>query len=289
MDRLKKKPVPMEPPSIEILVIGNELLNGTTLDTNSHWLSITLTRLGFKVIRKTTIQDELQVIVKEFRLALRRKPSWLFSLGGLGPTYDDKTLEGLAAALGVRVSLNSEAVNMLKERYRIRAAMLGTKLGMISNASLKMARLPEGSIPLKNSQGSAPGVFVRHRGVKVVSLPGVPREMKAIFVEDLVPKLKKETSRSARMEEWYNVVGIGESRLAPTLVKLSKRLTPTIYVKSHPIGFRNKKSLLNIQIIASAPASESDFARKMLNDACAEIQDGVRRLHGSLRHTKSIG
>src|SRR5208283_986205 len=145
----------------EIIIVGNELLNGTILDTNSHWLSKRLTALGVFVSRKTTVRDDLSEITSAFAESLERKPSWLFSFGGLGPTYDDKTLEGLSRAIGRRLSINRVALKMLRERYRTRPRLKNQRPSRVTKYSMKMATLPEHSIPLTNRQGSAPGVFFR--------------------------------------------------------------------------------------------------------------------------------
>jgi molybdopterin-biosynthesis enzyme MoeA-like protein len=129
---------------VEILVVGNELLNGTTLDTNSFWLSRELGRSGLRVERKTTVRDELPEISTAFRQCISRKPDWVFSIGGLGPTYDDMTVRGLALALGRRLKLDPVAVAMLKESYRRRALLLKKPVRRLGNASLKMAMIPVG-------------------------------------------------------------------------------------------------------------------------------------------------
>jgi molybdenum cofactor synthesis domain-containing protein len=101
---------------VELIVVGNELLNGTTVDSNSQWLSEKLTARGFLVRKKTTVRDELAEISKAFEDAVKRKPDWILSVGGLGPTYDDKTLEGLAVALGRKVIIHQKALQMRRER-----------------------------------------------------------------------------------------------------------------------------------------------------------------------------
>ena len=91
----------------EILVVGNELLNGTTLDTNSFWLSKELAKTGVKVERKTTVRDELSAISLAFKQCISRKPDWVFSAGGLGPTYDDMTVRGPRARIGQKIEARS--------------------------------------------------------------------------------------------------------------------------------------------------------------------------------------
>lgn len=123
---------------VEILVVGNELLNGTVLDTNSHWLSVRITALGGFIARKITIRDDLSVITDAVKDCLSRKPGWLFCLGGLGPTYDDMTLDGVANALGIRTRITKESVAILRENVNRRRMRLKLpKVRRISKSSLK--------------------------------------------------------------------------------------------------------------------------------------------------------
>ena len=191
---------------VEIIVVGNELLNGTTLDTNSFWLCRELSSIGFKVVKRTTVRDELAVISLTFKQSISTRPHWIFSIGGLGPTYDDMTVQGLALALRKDLKLDSEAVRMLRESFR-RRAFLGRPTKRLSATSLKMARIPEGSRPLQNPVGSAPAVLISHENTRIVALPGVPSEMKAIVKKLLVSQLR-EDSDFIKAEDWLKIVGL---------------------------------------------------------------------------------
>ncbi|HZW57051.1 MAG TPA: molybdopterin-binding protein [Nitrososphaerales archaeon] len=272
--------------SAEIIVIGNELLNGTTLDTNSHWLSRRLTSSGLLVSRKTTIRDELSTISTAFEQAISRGSAWIFALGGLGPTYDDKTLEGLAVALGTPMLIDEEAKRMLKARQRMRAEKLGVAPGRLTNSVLKMVTLPKGSTPFPNSKGSAPGVLISSRGSCIVSLPGVPSEMKAIYAEQIAPIIAKEGARFVTCQDWIEVVGVGESRLASSLARFSRKYPESVYVKSHPSGSVGGKPRLKIQVIASGPRESFAEARKKLEKVSAALRVTVQRLGGEIqRHS----
>jgi nicotinamide-nucleotide amidase len=264
----------------EILIIGNELLNGTTLDTNSHWLSKELTKLGVSVVRKSTVGDNIEDIKSAFQEAIRRNPNWIFSLGGLGPTYDDKTLLGLAYATRRKIKMDPLAVRFLKESA---FELLSTKKPShtsprLLKSSLKMAKIPEGSIPLKNPAGSAPGVLLSYNGVSIVALPGVPREMKAIFKKHLKPLLSRASSRYVRRECWLDVEGVGESKLARGIEQIAAKYAPEIYVKSHPIGFKKGKSLLKIQLIQSFPKEMEARERRMKDKLLAATREMIRTI-----------
>ena len=110
--------------NIEIFCIGDELLWGTTANTNSEWISKEIGHNGGTVTRITTIGDNIDQISLAVKESLSRKPNWIIITGGLGPTYDDKTLESIAVALGVDLSLNDTAVEMLKNSYARRSSSL---------------------------------------------------------------------------------------------------------------------------------------------------------------------
>ncbi len=278
----------MKPTNAEIVVVGNELLNGTTLDTNSHWLSLELTKIGVVVSRKTTIEDDFNVISNTFRVSLERKPDWIFSIGGLGPTYDDKTLQGLALATNRKIQKNELAASFLTESYQRRAKLLRSKFRRPSRASLKMAQIPDGSIPLRNAAGSAPGVLSETDLTKIVSLPGVPREMKAIFLQEVRPLILKELKPYFRKEIWLEIIGVGESNLAPYLTAFSKKFSPTLYIKSHPIGFRKGKSLLQVQLIGKEDDKSGRDAKLKLRAASALLEKTVTGLGGLSKVERSI-
>ncbi len=275
-------------PTAEILVVGNELLNGTTLDTNSHWMSQELTALGVKVTRKITIRDVLPVIAASFKECIARNPDWLFSIGGLGPTYDDMTIEGLAKALGKELYLDPAAVTMLRESYIRRRKMFNQPIRRMAKSSLKMAMIPRGATPLPNSVGSAAGVLVKLRGTTITSFPGVPSEMKAIFTEQVVPLIKKGSANFLHAEEWVELLGLSESRLAPLVSRISKKYSPLLYIKSHPMGFESGKSLIHVQIILTARKEEEAHSMELLERATKEVLTGTKRLGAAIKKTRSV-
>jgi nicotinamide-nucleotide amidase len=265
--------------TVEIIVVGNELLNGTVLDTNSHWLSKVLDSIGLVVSRKTTIRDDLQVISKTFDESIRRKPEWIFTIGGLGPTFDDMTLKGLARALRKKVILDKHALNFLKQAYsrRRRIATPNSPNRQLSKASLKMAEIPEGSIPIPNPVGSAPAVLLERDLTKIVSLPGVPTEMKAIFKQQILPMLREQYPHlSKRKEIWIRSIGVREFEIALTTARIMKKYSPHIYLKSHPSGFDGEgRSLLKFQLISLNPGSPLS-----LENAARVLETQISKLGG---------
>ena len=216
---------------VEILSIGNELLLGNTVNTNASWLSSQVTSLGGDVKRITTVRDQLSEISDAIQEVLQRTPDFLITTGGIGPTFDDMTLRGLAKALGRRVRLDKEAVRLIREHYarRLHGSIELTK------PRLKMGRIPTGSTPLHNPVGTAPAVSLSVKRTTVFCLPGVPSEMKAIFRESISKRVHAKAGGKTFSEEWLNVSGIMESTLAPIIDRVMTHWGG-VYIKSHPRG-----------------------------------------------------
>jgi nicotinamide-nucleotide amidase len=238
-------------PTAEIISVGNELLIGHTLDTNSYWIAKRLTRFGWTLQRITVLRDSLEAIKDGVTGALRRKPDLLITLGGLGPTHDDMTLKGVALALNRRLVLNTEAFAMVKTRYNALEASTG-----LTRFRRKMAALPGGAIALPNPVGTAPGVAITIHKTRLVSLPGVPSEMRAIFTGSVIPMLKAAKGQ-APLEVSIGLVGIIESALAPALDRTRKAF-PGLYFKSHPRGREDGiRTLIQLHVYSVDPDSRA--------------------------------
>src|SRR5438128_350489 len=262
-------------PTAEIISVGNELLIGHTLDTNSYWIAKRLTRFGWTLQRITVLRDSLVAIRDGVKGALRRKPDLLITLGGLGPTHDDMTLKGIALALNKQLTLNLDALAMVKARYNA----LDTSTGL-TRFRTKMATLSEGARPLPNPVGTAPGVLVKVGKTSLVSLPGVPSEMKAIFTRSVIPMLRA-TEGQAPLEVSIGLVGIIESALAPALDRTRKAF-PGLYFKSHPRGREGGiRSLIQLHVY-----SVDHDSRAKLDNAIAYL---LRELSKSTIRAGKVG
>lgn len=218
-----------KPPMAEILSIGNELLIGHTLDTNSNWIAKRLNKLGWVLQRVTQIRDSQESIIDGLRGSISRKPAVIITLGGLGPTHDDMTLAGISKALSAPLRVNMDALRLVEEHYRRLEAR-----PKLTKYRTKMARLPAQALPLKNPVGTAPGVKLEKSGTTIFCLPGVPAEMKAIFQSSITAFLASFTT-SRPVELQFKIAGIIESALAPILDK-ARKAYPGLYFKSHPRG-----------------------------------------------------
>ncbi|MEM0442713.1 MAG: molybdopterin-binding protein [Candidatus Caldarchaeum sp.] len=251
---------------VEVINVGNELLDGRTINTNLNWVCGRLSQLGYTVSRAVVVRDSIKDITAALREALRRRPGWVFMTGGLGPTHDDKTLQAVARAIGGRLVLRRDVVETIRQRYLKLAERGLIKEPILTKERLKMARLPEGSTPLRNFEGAAPGVLVEYRGVRVVCLPGVPRELTSIFDNEVAPILEKEARGRGFIVENVEVRGVVESKLAPLLVKTMKKF-PKIYLKSNPKGVDNGPLVVVDFIAEKSHRSQLEDAMKYFKEA----------------------
>jgi nicotinamide-nucleotide amidase len=278
--------------NIELLSIGNELLSGTIANTNAQWISSKISQAGGLVKRITTIGDSISEISAAAKESIQRSPDWLIVSGGLGPTYDDNTLQGLSTALGRELALDPEALEMLRKSY---ARNPSTRNYELDDIQLKMARIPRGSVPIQNPVGSAPSVIIKNTNTdnpnsktRIVCLPGVPKEMKAIFSDTIMPQLKITIGDFFFAESVFETISISESMLAPTLSSIVDSYpVDAVYLKTHPRGYRfetsNKhkiKPKLNIQIVSKG--KEKEKVKKRYNDILDALKSEIDRLGGKI-------
>ena len=218
-------------PTVEILAIGNELLTGYVLDTNSHWLCRQLTLRGARVTRMATLPDAAEVIGPALLAVLARAPALILTCGGLGPTVDDLTVAAVAAALGRPLADDPMAYRMVQNFYALLFARGEVTRGEMTPARAKMARLPTGATPLINTVGAAPGVLLTEGETTIVCLPGVPAELKAIYEEALWPRLAAGFTGQAFGERTIGTDCHDETVLAPAVDAVAGR-HPQVYVKS---------------------------------------------------------
>jgi nicotinamide-nucleotide amidase len=203
----------------EIIAVGSELLTPFRQDTNSLFLTDRLLTLGVNVTFKTIVGDRMEHIVSALRIALGRADI-VITMGGLGPTEDDLTRQAVAEALGIRLKRNPEIVGALYARFASR------RITMTDN-NARQADVLEGSIVLENPRGTAPGQWVdtvvgQHRKL-VILLPGPPNEVKAMFDEQCMERLRGVVPRRTIATRTLKLAMIGESqadaRIAPIYTK----------------------------------------------------------------------
>ena len=256
----------------EIIAIGNELLLGDVLDTNTNWLCKAITGVGGQVRRAVMVRDELEAIVAEIRSALERKTELIITTGGLGPTGDDITLQAVAEATNRPLTLHPDALAFVKARYQELAEKGYVPDPTLTEARQKMAYLPQRATPVANPVGSAPAVILEINSSTLVCLPGVPEELKGTYENTLQPTLKDIFGDSFYQERSVTTLCGNESSLAPILQDVVEA-HPAVYIKSRATRFGPETKMLITLSSASAAREEVegklDRALKHLTKALA--------------------
>lgn len=200
----------------EIITIGDEILIGQIIDTNSSWLGQELSKLGIQVVHRTSVSDQANAIVDALNKAQERADI-LIMTGGLGPTKDDITKNTLTNYFNTKLVLNNEVNEWVTNIFKMR------KLPMI-DTNLAQAMVPENCEVLFNRSGTAPGMWFDVNDKIYISMPGVPFEMKVIFEEQCIPRLQKKYSLPVIIHRTILTANIGESFLAKTIEQLENSL-----------------------------------------------------------------
>ena len=199
----------------EIIAVGSEMLTPDRVDTNSLFLTEELNKLGIEVVRKTIVGDDRQLLADAFRGALQRVELVITS-GGLGPTEDDLTRETLAGLLGRKLRRDEAIVRAIEARFR----SFGREMPPVN---VRQAMVPEGAEALDNPRGTAPGLWLEDAGRMLALLPGPPRELKPMFLEQIVPRLERRVSGVRMFHRELRVAGMGESHVEQLIAPIYKR------------------------------------------------------------------
>ena len=251
--------------TVSSLCVGKELLIGKTTNTNATWLGSRLFGIGTMIDRILTVTDSLDEISSGLLELLERKPDFIVVIGGIGPTPDDMTLKGVARALGRKVGPNPAALELIREHY-VRTGRGGMEM---TPARRKMAMLPEGSTPLVNGEGTAPGVRIDLPHTVIFCLPGVPREMKSIYVHSVHPEILRKTGRLFTSKVVMHLQGVFESTITPDIVEALER-HPSAYIKSHPKGIMEGRSNVELDLVVVAED------RSRAESECSELAEFFR-------------
>lgn len=240
----------------EIIAVGSELILGSTLNTNSQYLTKRLSEIGIDVLYHTTLKDNRDQLKEVIDIGLKRADLLIFT-GGLGPTGDDFTKEVVSEALGLELVLDNSIEDDIRSYFN------KTNKVMTPN-NIKQAYIPEGSKPIKNDLGTAPGIFIEKDGKTVVLLPGPPREMKHMFDKYVMPLIKQDYIIKVVT---LKTIGIGESNLE-TIIKdiIEENDNPTVATYAGD-------GLVDIKIMARGD-NESEVM-KLLEETVAKIKDRI--------------
>ncbi|MGI6459808.1 MAG: CinA family nicotinamide mononucleotide deamidase-related protein [Candidatus Hydrogenedentales bacterium] len=216
----------------EIVMIGTELLLGQIVDTNATFLGQVLAENGINLYQKTTVGDNPERIKRALESALARADV-VFTSGGLGPTEDDITRECIADVFGRRLELRAELVEQLEARFqRIGRQPTGN--------NMKQAYAPEGALALENPNGTAPGLLIEDARGIIIAMPGVPRELKPMLKDWVLPFLRKRFNLSGLVHyRVLKVCGVGESAIDSAIGHLIRdSANPTVGLLASPESVR---------------------------------------------------
>ncbi|MGM5632017.1 CinA family nicotinamide mononucleotide deamidase-related protein [Apibacter raozihei] len=200
-----------------IIAIGDELLSGRTLDTNSQFLTYELDLIGISVLKINIISDNNEVITEELTKAFETDADFIFTTGGLGPTKDDKTKQAISDFFNDTLVMHQPSLDFIKEIY--------CRNGRIMNDLTKnQALVPSQSQVIVNRYGTAPVLWTTKNNKVLVNLPGVPYETRAMVKEFIIPKIKNEYKLDYILHRAVNVINFPESELAITLSKWEDNL-----------------------------------------------------------------
>lgn len=283
-----------------IISIGDELLIGQVVDTNSVWIAKQLELTGVQVVRHWAVPDEEEAISESLNEAIKIADCILLT-GGLGPTRDDRTKKVLAAYFGSRLIRNEAASRHIISLFE--------KTGRALTAENEnQALVPDNCIVLQNAVGTAPGMLFEKEGKKIFSLPGVPFEMKAMFLKSVLPRITSENESYCRLHHHFLLANVSETEIAKTILHIENDLPSYIRLAYLPgasilrlrltgshvdAGFLKKmmaefvdriRSVLQHQIIAEEPLLLEDLLGKLLLEKKLQIGFSESCTGGLLSH-----
>ena len=251
--------------NLEIVTIGDELLLGFTIDTNAAHLAREFAALGVRIVRRTTCGDDAESIRDAVEQALARTGA-VITTGGLGPTADDMTKPAIAGIFGKGMVMDDQILSNLQERWRKR---FNTE---IPESNKQQAMVPEGATILPNRHGSAPGIYLEDdRKRWVAMLPGVPREMRGMLGDTLIPFLRERIATDGPVIRSLTLrtANIAESAVADRLGELARG------VNGLSLAYLPGNDGVDLRLTSwSLPAREAEVA---LRDAARQLREKVGR------------
>ena len=241
----------------EIISIGDELLIGQVINTNASWMAAELNKNGIGVVQISSISDQASHIHKALSEALARADIILLT-GGLGPTKDDITKLSLAAYFNAKMVFHQPTFEHIK-------ALFSARDYPVTDVNRQQAEIPENCIPLPNQHGTAPGMWFEINGKIVVSLPGVPFEMKTLVSDEVIPRLKNKFALGNIYHKTIMTHGLGESALAEVISDWESDLPETI-----KLAYLPQPGIVRLRLSVSGDQGQ---------DLKDQVQDRCKRLN----------
>ncbi|WP_118951049.1 competence/damage-inducible protein A [Taibaiella helva] len=246
-----------------IITIGDELLIGQTIDTNSAWIAQQLNHIGINVKRRIAVADERSAIVTALDESIPQAALILLT-GGLGPTADDITKPLLSEYFDSRLVVNETVLQHVKQIFTKRNRPFLER-------NLKQAEVPESCKVLFNRLGTAPGMWFEKDGCIIISLPGVPFEMQTIMTEEALPRLKERLAGNHIIHKTLIVAGVGESFIADKIEDIETALPPHIHLAYLPTPGYVKLRLTTEGEDKAALQAEVDIRAELISQRLGNI------------------
>ncbi|MFT4831357.1 MAG: nicotinamide-nucleotide amidase [Psychroserpens sp.] len=243
----------------EIITIGDEILIGQIIDTNSAFIAQELNLIGVSVYQITSVQDERSHILKAFEEAESRADVIIVT-GGLGPTKDDITKLTLCEYFGDTLVESKEVLAHVEELFR---NYISTP---ISDMNRRQALVPSRAVVLKNAYGTAPGMWIERNGKVFVSLPGVPFEMKSLIQNEVIPRIVNVFHRPFILHRTLMTYGVGESAIAEKIEHWENALPPFIKLAYLP-------NLGKVRLRLTAKGTDKE-------EIAIAVEGEIQKLHG---------
>ena len=271
---------------VEIITIGDEILIGQIVDTNSAWMATELNKCGFELAQITSIHDDQKHIVESLDLALKHADIVLFT-GGIGPTNDDITKQTLTKYFGTKLVYNESVLQNIERLFINRP---GLALNELTRAQ---AMVPEECIVIQNVVGTAPITWFEKDGKVIVSLPGVPYEMKQAMSAEIIPRLQKFFKTPVLIHKTVQVYGYPESALALKIADWENELPEYISLAYLPnsgiVKLRLSGLLDDVLALEFSINQQVDKLSQILGNAIVAYEDiPIEKLIGDLLKSRNL-
>ncbi len=251
-----------------IFCMGRELLEGAVLDRNANFMASHVSSLGFRVRAIHVVDNVEDEAVTAYQQALELKPAYMFFTGGMGPGHDDITRRCVARALGVDLSLDERAKELLAKSYHRLHAKGTVRSGELTEERLEMARIPAGAACFENPIGTAPAVRIEHGETILFLLPGAPEELRRMFTQYVTPMLESDGPGVYRDSRSLEYPGGDESAISRMLADLARR-HPQVICRARLQGSEEN---LSIRITLAAEVQAKDTLTSVLDNADADLR-----------------
>ena len=269
-----------------LITIGDEILSGNTIDTNSNFIATQLKNIGFKVVQIFTISDEIETIKKTLKSAFELG-NLVITTGGLGPTKDDKTKKAFAEFF------NDSLVSDAETLEHLRQLLIKRKREHLFDINLPQADILSKSKVFQNHNGTAPSLMVEENGKIAICLPGVPYEVKPLIKNQIIPYLQEKFEQNFIVSRIISVVNFPESLLSETIETWELALPSTISLSYLPIANRVKLRLTatgkNEEILNQQLDEEITKLKPLIQDnIISENGDSIEEILHDLLISKNL-